>query len=427
MTGPVDAVTAWLAAYGSSGHEQMADEFVQRYHRDVQSEVEAIGSDAVLLRLLDEGARAQWTLFVRSLTTGTPTTEVPEQSVAFILALARRGHDASTMLEVHRVGQRAVWAFLNDVCELIVAATDAPRNDIMLFLLERVSSAADEALADLGLRFEEVRREATESGAARRWQVLDALLRGDEIDVDRATQDLGHPLRGWHTAVVLQAPDDTPEQAATLLSGLARALPGAAVLMHQFDSRQYWAWLSTRARHQPGPVIAAASSVPAGIQVALGGPLADLAGFHDSHLHAMAAHCLAQASTVPRSVVHYDEVELVGLMARQPAIAHILMRRELNALAGTSSGLQRLRETLLAYLQSGGQVGGCAARLGIHKNTVRNRLARAEELLGRGLDERRSHLELALSYYAEGMPVVEDHGEPGSRQQPTSDLTGPGG
>ena len=57
--------------------------------------------------------------------------------------------------------------------------------------------------------------------------------------------------------------------------------------------------------------------------------------------------------------------------------------------------LARLRETLLAWLTMGSH-GSAAAMLGVHENTVRNRLRAAEELLGVPLTGRRTELMVAL-------------------------------
>lgn len=46
-----------------------------------------------------------------------------------------------------------------------------------------------------------------------------------------------------------------------------------------------------------------------------------------------------------------------------------------------------LAETVLAWCGAFGNVAMTARRLGIHENTVRYRLQRAEEFLGRGLDD----------------------------------------
>ncbi len=46
-----------------------------------------------------------------------------------------------------------------------------------------------------------------------------------------------------------------------------------------------------------------------------------------------------------------------------------------------------LLETLDAFLREHGSRGETAARLGVHRNTVRNRVAQIEERLGRPLDD----------------------------------------
>lgn len=63
---------------------------------------------------------------------------------------------------------------------------------------------------------------------------------------------------------------------------------------------------------------------------------------------------------------------------------------------------------MLAYLTTR-SVEAVADRLFVHKNTVRYRIARAEELLGHPLTERAAHLALALRYVALfGPPAVPE-------------------
>ena len=62
---------------------------------------------------------------------------------------------------------------------------------------------------------------------------------------------------------------------------------------------------------------------------------------------------------------------------------------------------------MLVWLREGGNASRAADRLQTHKNTVRNRVQRAEELIGRPLEEDRLGLELALT-------MVQRVGAPGS-------------
>ncbi|WP_235737376.1 helix-turn-helix domain-containing protein [Nocardioides alcanivorans] len=75
-----------------------------------------------------------------------------------------------------------------------------------------------------------------------------------------------------------------------------------------------------------------------------------------------------------------------------------MVRREIGPLMGDDKFLTQLRETVLAHLTNRMNVEAAAAQLFVHKNTVRYRLARAEELLGHPLADRAATLELALRH-----------------------------
>jgi DNA-binding PucR family transcriptional regulator len=68
-----------------------------------------------------------------------------------------------------------------------------------------------------------------------------------------------------------------------------------------------------------------------------------------------------------------------------------------------------LREPVLAFLASGGSPTRVAEELFVHKNTVAERIKRAEEMLGRGVNESPVDLEAALTLAAGlGPAVLED-------------------
>jgi DNA-binding PucR family transcriptional regulator len=55
-----------------------------------------------------------------------------------------------------------------------------------------------------------------------------------------------------------------------------------------------------------------------------------------------------------------------------------------------------LRDTLQVFLQENGSFVAAAERLTLHKNTVRYRVGKAEESLGRPVGQHRLQVELAL-------------------------------
>ena len=68
-----------------------------------------------------------------------------------------------------------------------------------------------------------------------------------------------------------------------------------------------------------------------------------------------------------------------------------------------------LRETLRAYLETGGSQAEASNRLGIHRNTLAYRLRRIGELIGRDVGDPTSWLTLHLALRAsELLRVVSD-------------------
>lgn len=70
--------------------------------------------------------------------------------------------------------------------------------------------------------------------------------------------------------------------------------------------------------------------------------------------------------------------------------------RELAGIAGADTRSRRLRETLRAYFSAGQNAALTAKRLGIHEQTVAQRLGAVEERTGRAVASRRAELETAL-------------------------------
>jgi sugar diacid utilization regulator len=87
------------------------------------------------------------------------------------------------------------------------------------------------------------------------------------------------------------------------------------------------------------------------------------------------------------------------LLRSEPRLAAELAGERLAPLSSLPAGAQaRLTETLRAWLAEQGRLAPVAARLGIHPQTARYRLARLRDLFGGALDDpdQRFWLELAL-------------------------------
>jgi DNA-binding PucR family transcriptional regulator len=86
----------------------------------------------------------------------------------------------------------------------------------------------------------------------------------------------------------------------------------------------------------------------------------------------------------------------VAMMLGSAELLRAWVFRTLADLATDDEHQARLRETLLAFLQSGGSYKATAEQLVLHKNTVQYRIRKAEESLGRPVGDGRHDVELAL-------------------------------
>jgi DNA-binding PucR family transcriptional regulator len=122
-----------------------------------------------------------------------------------------------------------------------------------------------------------------------------------------------------------------------------------------------------------------------------------LDGFRRSHFEARAAARVGVlAGSRAAAVTMYDDVELVSLLSGDVERARAFVQDELRGLAGPGKPVARLRETMLVLLEEGMSNAHAAERLFVHHNTVVYRTARAQELLGRRIVDRRFQVTAAL-------------------------------
>jgi len=138
-----------------------------------------------------------------------------------------------------------------------------------------------------------------------------------------------------------------------------------------------------------------AYEAPPGIVVAFGRPAKGVAGFRSSQAEALQSARIASLAG-SGGVTGYAEIELVSLLATDLPRARAFVARQLGPLASAAEPAQRLRETVLAFLRSGGSATRAARELYVHQNTVAYRVKRAEEMLGRSVTDSPIELICAL-------------------------------
>jgi hypothetical protein len=130
---------------------------------------------------------------------------------------------------------------------------------------------------------------------------------------------------------------------------------------------------------------------------ALGEPGAGIAGFARTHRQAAVAQSVALAAgPAAAPVTPYVAVAGISFLCQDMDRARDWVRETLGELAVDDEAHARLRDSVSAFLDTGGSLSAAAERLGCHKNTVQYRIRRAEQALGHSVRTRRVDLELAL-------------------------------
>ena len=142
------------------------------------------------------------------------------------------------------------------------------------------------------------------------------------------------------------------------------------------SSSSVWAWLAAAADTAADAITAATAAHPA-VRVAVGPIGTGIDGFRRSHFDAVATQRLMSRRPDLR-VARFADVQLVTLAIQDEQRAREFVARTLGTLAGADP---ELRDTLCVYIGEQFSAARAARALYTHRNTVLNRLQRAERLL----------------------------------------------
>ncbi|MGV8871252.1 MAG: PucR family transcriptional regulator [Rhodococcus sp. (in: high G+C Gram-positive bacteria)] len=412
---PDDRSTTWIHRFVS---ETLApdtlDVIVEKFDAAIAAEVPEILLDRELQRDLHASNREHARALLLWLTGGSDVVEPPAAAHNLARTIARRGLNLRVLMHIYRVGQRALLRYVADNASTHITDPDLVPG-IQIRLLERAGQWISVSLEILTDTYAEERERGLRGHFARRTEAVQAILAGELEDPFTASSRLGFSVVGHHIAVALWTDDkessengiDTLEREARML---ASSVEGSRLLTVPAGSRGLWAWLTVDSALALDalPAVAPMSS---DIFVALGTPGRDLDGFRRSHLEALASQSISESTPHRTQVVRYGDVEIAHLLLGHHAATVALVRRELGGLDGNDSTSEQLRRTLLTYLRADRSPEAAARVLGVHKNTVRYRVQRAEKLLGHRIGgSNRLELELALNY-TDLFGVVADTGQ----------------
>lgn len=322
--------------------------------------------------------------------------EAPVTALQHARAMASRGHSVDVMLRFYRLGHEYFTLKLSDsLAEWVENPAVALKTFVDLELygfryIDRISSlVAAEYVAELDRRQNQARAE--------RADVVRALLAGERVDIARAERVLSHRLTGRQVGFMCWADDRGVD-----LEGFARQVDvslGAGHCLVVADGPltvSGWASVTGDVRTPLAGMTTDFSEFDK-IHVAVGSPHPGAAGFRISHSEARRVRRITELSgrTAP-SVTRFSDVALVDAISRDLDAARSFVCAELGALARDDTKERSERAALLAVLDAQGSLVTAASTLGIHRNTVLQRMRRAEERRGRPATRNIAELHAAL-------------------------------
>jgi hypothetical protein len=369
-------------------------------------EIAPLRTDGRVLTLLEASVAENVATMLHVLQHGIDLDRVhaPAAAEEYARRLAQRGIPMAALLRAYRIGSTRFqhWC-LQELAQqtddaTVVSAAGLDIAETTAAYIDRVSEqivAAYEAEKEQWLR---------NLGATRAARVR-TVLEGEPVDVDASEAILGYRLRQHHVCVVGWVDDPEPggrtlarlEQAIMEVAGQAHC-EGRPIFVPQ-DESCVWAWLPLGAGDSfavPTLRGGAAGADPR-TRLAFGAVGAGVSGFRRSHRQALSAHAVALAAGPSgQRLTSFPEVAPLALMASSVELLRAWVIETLGPLATDDDHHDRLRGTLRVFLQENGSFKATAERLILHKNSVQYRIRKAEEALGRPLDDNRLHLELAL-------------------------------
>lgn len=320
----------------------------------------------------------------------------PEHAIAFARTAAEARIPLGVLERTYWIGAGLLWdAWVQRVTAAAPAPGDlgaligAPGRLLFAYVdrvLAVVVPAYEATRASMARRVDDLRRAA-----------LDDLLADDGPADPRWEATLGYRLGVLHLAVLVEPEGRVPRE--TVAARIAAAAGATATTLRDEGAGAWVLWLGRPDGFDPEAVGRLRRHLgTVGGRVAVGEPAAGVDGFRRSRAQALLARRVQRVvadATGTATPSWYADVRLEALLLADETQARRYATEELGPLAGDDPHDVRVRRTLLAWLSCGSQAAAAAA-LGVHENTVRQHVRRAEAVLPSVLAHRRTELLVAL-------------------------------
>lgn len=391
-------------------------------------EITPLRGDERVVRLLSASVAENVATLLHTFEHGLDPTivEAPAAALAYARRLAQREVPIVALVRAYRIGQARFlhWCFEEVMNQ---GAADPAVGEATRRMMELSFAYIDRVSEQVVEMYQQERERWARDASAVRMARVRALLTAPVVDVDAMESMLGYRLRGDHLGLVVwfrepsTVAGEVPLLERTIGALSRRAGCHGAPLFVLVDESSAWVWLALSSENGAVQAIfedAVADAQPA-VCVCFGDSGHGVEGLRRTHEQALRAQAVALAAgpAGPR-VTAFADVRPIALMSSDLDATRSWVQETLGGLAIDDESHARLRETLRVFLSAGGSYTAAAARLTLHKNSVRYRVQKGEELLGRSVrTDERIEVELALlacRWLGPAVLAPEQGGQPAS-------------
>lgn len=363
-------LTARLRACSSEIEAALAASILEVHKPPPGSEAELI---AGLQATLQDGLAFSLTAFERGDAWKDP---LPPSLVAQVGYVVQMGMPLEELLRGYTAGNTVISRFVLEEC-----ASLPP--EALAYSVEVQCRVADALIGGLSAEYARQAALLERSATQRTIREVERLLSEESF----SDQHIGYRLDAWHIAGIVFGV--RADQAARLL---AERL-GCELLLLPRAAETYWAWWGGPKKVDFEKVEVAARRLGDRASFALGDSRHGRAGFRDSHREARTAIDVLVRIEAP--VVRAADALLPAMLLRDRHLASLFVDAHLGALKSQKDWAV-ISASLWAYFDAGTALGVAAAAMEVDRHTMRRRVRRIEELLGRPLGTAPAELEIAL-------------------------------
>jgi hypothetical protein len=330
--------------------------------------------------------------------------EPPPAAADYAREFVRHGVPLDSLLRAYHIGHAM---FFHRWAQAVHAdsATDGEEANAIEWGADWTFEFIEALSAGLVRLYADERERWVRSAAAIRSQTVEAILRGDVTDVQAASARLRYDLDRRHLAFVVwnERPEETSSEALATLERagqeVAAAVSDAGPLLvprGRVLIAGWTAWPDGAAQDLLQQIHLDTRGFP-GVLAACSSPVSGIEGFRRSHHEALNARRVATLTGRRRGTMTlYQDVALAALASTDVEQAREFVRSELGPLAADDDRTARLAATLQVYLEENLSPRRTAQRLGVHENTISNRINAAQLELPHPIERRACELQVAL-------------------------------